>query len=118
MTNLFINNLSFDEWHMLSKEDPAEFENQRQKAIDEAINQSLKASQQRLRQLQWRINMERRRSKNHLDSCIRIYSMMLDSLHGEKGLSNRLQSLIETMTTQQPFHEIEQTARVIPIKLN
>jgi len=71
----------FDYWRNLAKKDPEAFEAARKLEIDQYIS-SLKSEdvQDRMRRLQWRVNTERRRSKNPMDSAIRIYDMMWDSV--------------------------------------
>lgn len=71
----------FDYWRDLAKKDPEAFEAARKLEIDQYIS-SLKSEdvQDRMRRLQWRVNTERRRSKNPMDSAIRIYDMMWESV--------------------------------------
>ena len=73
--------LDFDYWCDLAKNDPESFEAARKQEIDQYIS-GLKTEelQDRMRRLQWRINMERKRSKNPMDSAIRLYDMMWDSV--------------------------------------
>lgn len=71
----------FDYWCRLAKDNPEEFEIQRKKEIDAYIS-GLNDSeiQDRMQRLQWRVEMERQRSKNPLDAAIRIYDMMWESV--------------------------------------
>jgi len=71
----------FDYWRDLAKKDPEAFEAARKLEVDQYIS-SLKSEdvQDRMRRLQWRVNTERRRSKNTMDSAIRIYDMMWESV--------------------------------------
>ena len=71
----------FDYWRDLANKDPEAFEAARKLEIDQYIS-SLKTEelQDRMRRLQWRVNTERKRSKNPMDSAIRIYDMMWDSV--------------------------------------
>jgi len=83
----------FGYWRDLSKSDPELFEQKRQEAIDEVINNAAPDNQHRLRQLQWRIDMERRRAKNPMDSCVRIYDMMWKKTYDPGGLKDQLDNL-------------------------
>lgn len=69
----------FDEWARLAKEDPDAFERRRKAAIEAVIASAPMAEQQRLRGLQFRIDMERSRASTPLSACIRINRMMWDS---------------------------------------
>ncbi len=72
----------FDEWFeelsRLAQEDPDAFERRRKELIEEAIQQANPVHHERLRQLQWRIDMERRRCKTPLASCIKLHEMLWD----------------------------------------
>jgi len=76
----------FDAWMNLAKEDPDAFEAHRQQAIEEKLASAPPARQQRLRSLQWRIDMERRRYRNPQSACVHLFGMMWDSVYGDNGL--------------------------------
>jgi len=65
-----------DEWQRLAREDPSEFERRRQDAIDALIEQAPPELRERLRALQCRIDLERRRAKTPLEATLRLQSMM------------------------------------------
>ena len=71
----------FDYWSNLAKNDPEAFEVAREAEINKHIS-SLgdEAAQERMRSLQWRVEMERKRSSNPLDAASRIYDMMWESV--------------------------------------
>lgn len=75
----------FDEWASLAQSDPDAFEAKRQEMIDKLIEGAPKDLQQRLRGFQWRIDMERQRSANPLQACIRISNMMWDMIYADRG---------------------------------
>jgi len=52
----------FDRWARLARSDPERFEAQRRAAIDSLIDEAPEECQRRLSGLQFRIDMERRRS--------------------------------------------------------
>lgn len=70
----------FDTWAHLAEHDKDEFERRRQAAIEELIASAPASSQPRLRGLQFRIDMERRRAVTPLGACVRISEMMWDSV--------------------------------------
>lgn len=82
----------FSEWHTLAHSDPEAFELKRQEAIEDMISNLPQDRQQRLRCLQWRIDMERQRSRNPMQSCLKLYQMMMDSVYGEHGLLETIRS--------------------------
>ncbi|MBN2700179.1 MAG: DUF3135 domain-containing protein [Methylothermaceae bacterium] len=80
------NDFNFDQWMRLAREDPVRFERQRRIAID-AFLETLPPSRQKvLRGLQWRIDMEIRRSRSPLGACIRLYNLMLDAVWQQQSL--------------------------------
>ncbi|MGH8547886.1 MAG: DUF3135 domain-containing protein [Methylococcales bacterium] len=83
----------FDYWMQLATKDPGKFDDYRLQAIDEIIGSSPVYLQKRLRGLQWRIDMEIRRSKNAMDSCLRLNRMMMDSVCAGEGLIESVRNL-------------------------
>ncbi|MCI0652986.1 MAG: DUF3135 domain-containing protein [Methylococcaceae bacterium] len=83
----------FDYWKQLAKKDPVKFEHDRQDAINDIIETCPVYLRKRLRGLQWRIDLEIRRSKNAMDSCLRLNRMMMDSVCACDGLIHSVRSL-------------------------
>jgi len=71
----------FDKWAQLARQDPDAFEALRKEAIEEGLKALPPDTQRRLKGLQFRIDMERRRSKTPLDSCIRLSNMMKEQFY-------------------------------------
>lgn len=86
--------IDFDEWAALARNDPDAFEARRLALIEDYLNQFSHTEQQRLRGLQFRIDMERRRARTPMAACLRLSGMMWDSLVGEYGLMNALNLLL------------------------
>jgi hypothetical protein len=86
----------FDEWSALAKADPAAFEQKRLDLIEEFLASLPLHDQKRLRGLQFRIDMERRRARTPMAACLKLSAMMWDSLMGSRGLKNALDSLLGT----------------------
>ena len=89
MPNISRRAFIFDEWKNLAESNPEAFEFTRQQMIDSMISNAKDA--ERLKRLQWRIDIERQRSSSPLSACVRLSSMMLDSVYSETGLANALQ---------------------------
>jgi len=84
----------FEYWKKLAKDNPELFERKRRDALEAVINSAPCRIQQRLRGLQWRVDMERQRAKNPLNSCLRIYNMMWESVYAKGGLLDSMDSLL------------------------
>ncbi len=80
------NDFNFDQWMRLAREDPARFERQRRITIDAFLKTLPPSRQKVLRGLQWRVDMEIRRSRSPLGACIRLYNLMLDSVRKQQSL--------------------------------
>ena len=88
----------FDEWQHLAETDPEVFELRRQQAIEAVIVAAPRNRQHRLRGLQWRVDMERRKHKESLRSCQKVFGMMWKSVYGDQGLMQALQTFPERQT--------------------
>lgn len=84
----------FDEWSRLAKTDPAAFEARRLALIETYLHRLPPLGQRRLRGLQFRIDMERRRARTPMAACLRLSSMMWESLLGRRGLKTALDTLL------------------------
>lgn len=89
---------NFDEWCALAKSDPEAFETKRRAVLEQLISTSPESMQQRLRSLQWRVDMERARAKNPNSACVNIYRMMWNRVYGEDGLLDALEGLLNATT--------------------
>ncbi len=87
----------FDRWAELAKADPEAFEAWRQVMIEEAIEAAPPACRPRMRGLQFRIDLERRRARTPLKACMRISSLMWQSVVGENGLLKALNGMGRTL---------------------
>ncbi len=92
----------FDEWCELAQKDPEAFEAKRKAAIDEVITSASPGMEKRLRQLQWRIDMERKRCKTPMMSCMKLFDMMWDFVHAEHGLLYAVAMLSEIASGNVP----------------
>lgn len=79
MTPVF-DSLTFDELKHLAEKHPEKLEEYRQQWIEQTIDEASSSHQRRLRGLQFQIDMQRRKSKTPMASCIQISKMMHDSL--------------------------------------
>lgn len=104
--------INFDEWSNLAANDPDRFELKRKDLLNDFLSQFPESRQQRLRGLQFRIDMERRRAKTPMGACIRLSHMMWDSIEGENGLLDSLKLL--TTDIPLPKKSFCEVADVIP----
>jgi len=75
-----VDGFDFEYWSKLSKKDPEAFEIARKVEIDKYLSTLDADVQERMTRFQWRIEMERKLSKNPLDAAARIYDMMWESV--------------------------------------
>ena len=91
----------FERWRRLAESNPAQFEKEREavlKALIDGVGD--KDIRTRLSRVQWRVDMERRRSSNPLGSCIRMYNMMWESVNQSYELMESLVAMTrETAAT-------------------
>ena len=71
----------FDQLVKLAQEDPEALEALRKQLCESLIQQAPESYQQRLRGLQFKIDMERRRAKTPMAACIKLSSLMQDSFY-------------------------------------
>jgi hypothetical protein len=110
------NHLTFDAWVELAHSDPAEFELQRSRVLQQAIERARRPEQrQRLQGLQWRIDKIRECSKTPMAACVRMYDMMWDSVLGDNGMLDILNRLHEDRPVAA---RLSKKAPVIPIHRN
>ncbi len=83
----------FDEWANLAQRDPLAFESARRQVLQSLIESAPPAQRQRLEGLQWQIDRERDLSDNPMSSCLRISSLMWDTVLGDNGLVDNLEQL-------------------------
>ena len=99
---------NLEEWQRLARDDPGEFERRRQATIEALIAQAPPEYQVRLRGLQFRIDLERRRAKTPLGATVRLQSMMWERF---AELREALQTLAGGTTL--PVVPVE-NARILP----
>ncbi len=98
MKSAFDWRIDFDEWSALATCDPHQFEQRRSHLLNEVLQYTAPPRQQRLRCLQWRIDKVREISPNPMSACIKLSTMMWDSLMGQGGLHETLHALTQTNT--------------------
>jgi hypothetical protein len=111
----------WDTWSRLARENPEEFERRRLEAIEEVITRAPAENQQRLRGLQFRIDMERQRSQSALGACVRINKMMWESFtdmrEALEGLKGELKQPGAGASRQSPAVEAPKVkADVLPFR--
>lgn len=83
----------FDEWAKLAKENPEEFDRQRQLAVDGVINSAAPTQRQSLRQTQFLIDSKRAVAKTPLESCLSVTELMWNKVEGDGGFLDCLNAL-------------------------
>jgi predicted chitinase len=82
---------SFEDMVKMAQENPDALENLRQEMCEEVIQSAPETSQRKLRGLQFKIDMERRRAKTPMASCIRLSQMMHESFADLREALNDMQ---------------------------
>ncbi len=106
----------FEDWASLAQNDPAAFEAKRQEMIDKLIEGAPEDLRQRLRSFQWRIDMERSRSANPLQACIRISNMTWDLIYADRGFLWSLQAMSDPSSLLNAVPAESGSANVIVLK--
>ncbi|VAX10190.1 hypothetical protein MNBD_GAMMA25-659 [hydrothermal vent metagenome] len=97
-----IDNIDFEHWSEVARVDPAAFEAMRTDVINACINNAPRDRHQRLRGLQWQIDCLREKSSNPLSACIKISSMMWDTMQQLGKLSQKLNKPEQMPSTREP----------------
>ncbi len=90
----------FDQLVKLAQEDPEALEALRKNLCEALIQQAPKSYHQRLRGLQFKIDMERRRAKTPMAACIKLSSLMQDSFYKLRMALNEVSSQQATASGQ------------------
>jgi len=86
---------NFDEWASLATSDPDKFEQRRLNCIEQFIGRYPASRQKRLRGMQFRIDMERKRARTPMGACVKLSSMMWDAVMGDQGLVSTVKLLVD-----------------------
>lgn len=107
-----------NEWIELAKSDQEAFERKREEAIEAVISRAQPHHQMRLRRLQWRIDMERKRCRTPMAACLRLYSMMWEKVCEKDGFLESLRMLSDSASPAPRHHTAvsipARTAKVLP----
>lgn len=108
MSNLQSVPSDFDAWMLLAESNPKAFELTRRRVIEVELAKAPPAIRARLEGLQWRIDMERKRQKNPMGSCIRLFEMMWDQVYGTDGL-------LDALTVGTLPRPLRRSAKILPL---
>lgn len=104
----------FEYWAELARNDPEKFERLRKLQIDKIIQSSPEDIQKRMQGIQWQIDQIRQTTKSPMAACIKISSMMWDSVLGDNGLVEAIEKLQEPEAEQaQKLESNKTSAKVI-----
>jgi len=101
-------------WLELAKTDPEAFERARLEAIETFIASTPSEVQDRLRGLQCRIDLERRKAKTPLGAAVRLQSLMWDRFESLRAALNDLRDM--DLSAPEPEAKPSQSAAVIPFR--
>lgn len=87
----------------LAKTDPERLERELNDEVEKVISHAPAKHQHRLRQLQWRIDMERRRAKNPTDAMVRLQNMMWRQFYADDGFVFVVKQLVKVCHTAEKF---------------
>lgn len=73
--NIKIINLDFDYWMQFYQENPDEFELKRKEVVERYISDA-QYSERKMKGLQFKIDMDRRKSRTAMGACIRVSDLM------------------------------------------
>ena len=103
----------FDAWQTLARLDPAGFERRRRELLEALIRHS--PSEKRLRCLQFRIDLERRRSPVPLKTCLYISARMWDSFHELRCALERMAAVCSVESAPLPAAE-KKPGQILPFR--
>lgn len=111
----------FDKLLMLARHHPQELERIRLNAIEHWIENAPAKHRVRLRGIQFQIDMEKRRSRNPMDSCIRVSKMMHASFANLRSLLNDISGQPGTRSlgarAELPRDPYPSTADILPFSV-
>ena len=90
----------FDEWKELHANDPEAFEEKRIEWLTHCIVDSPQQYHKRLNGIMFRVNAIRQIEKNPMQTCIKVSSMMMDSLNDMRSFLSELNHVLLTPDTQ------------------
>lgn len=112
------NLLDFEELQRLAQEDPDKLEKLRIQWCEQLISDAPSSYRRKLRGLQFRIDMERRKSKSPMAACISLSGMMHDSFDNLRYALNEASGMSEhnPRFKEEPAATPIQEAKVLPFR--
>ncbi len=83
----------FDAWAELARTDPDAFETERNNAIEAIIEEAPPRTREQLRRVQWKLDRIRDTAPTPMAACLRMQTLMWESVLGEDGLLARLRQV-------------------------
>ncbi len=105
----------FDQLREMAQNNPEGLEQLRRELVDQFIQGAPEAYRRKLRGLQFRVDMERRRAKTPMAACIAISGMMHDSFDRLRQALNEAAGNA-TSTVGGSRHESSTEAQVLPFR--
>ena len=88
-----VNLPEFEKLAKIAKENPEKLDEIRREACEQLIQSAPKEYQRKLRGLQFKIDMERRKAKTPMAACVKISEMMHESFGELRDALNEAQSI-------------------------
>src|SRR3990167_262717 len=104
----------FDQLREMAQKDPEGLERLRVQLCDQLIQSAPEAYRRKLRGLQFRVDMERRRAKTPMAACIAISGMMHDSFDRLRQVLNEAVSNAASTTGSKA--DAATAAKVLPFR--
>lgn len=100
----------FDAWAELARTDPDAFEKARNNAIEALIEDASPRSREQLRRVQWKLDCIRDTAPTPMAACLRMQTLMWESVLGDDGLLARLRQAPASRK------QIRKTARILDFR--
>ncbi|AUM11867.1 DUF3135 domain-containing protein [Ketobacter alkanivorans] len=105
----------FDKLREMAQRDPEQLERLRIQLCDQLIQEAPEQYRRKLRGLQFRVDMERRRAKSPMAACIAISGMMHDSFDRLRQALNDATGNASADYINTPSREVE-AGKVVPFR--
>lgn len=105
----------FDKLREMAQRNPEELEKLRVQLCDQLIQDAPEKYRRKLRGLQFRVDMERRRAKSPMAACIAISGMMHDSFDRLRQVLNEAAGNADTNFNSAEENQAEQ-GKVLPFR--
>lgn len=100
----------------IARKDPSALNRIKQEAVNALIESADDSYKQRLRGLQWQVNMELNKSKTPMEGCIKICGMMYEKLWKLRAALQTQQERELEAFQESDVEHMEQSAVILPFR--